>query len=91
MGRTLVCSGSRFLFSLEASRALVSMAGVTGLFFLSLARATSWPLCSGGTILRGGAWALEKLDPVRSLRTKSRELFCLRSRSTSVEGCEGAA
>ena len=35
--------------------------------------------------------AVVELDSVRSLRTKSRELFCLRSRSTSAGGCEGAA
>ena len=91
LGRTLVCSGIRLRFSLEASRALVSMAGVTGRFFLSLAKATNWPLCSGVRLLRGGALTVVELDSVRSLRTKSRELFCLRSRITSSEGCGGAA
>ena len=90
-GRTLVRRGIRLRLSLDASRALASMEGVTGRFFLSFARATNWPLCSGVRILRGGALTVVELDSVRSLRTKSRELFCLRSRSTSVEGREGAA
>ena len=63
MGRILVRRGIRLRLSLEVSRALESMDAVTGRFFLSLAKATNWPLCSGVRILRGGALTVEELDP----------------------------
>ena len=85
-GRTLVCRGIRPRFSLGGSRALESDAEATWRLFLSLARATSWPLFVEVVMLRGGIRAAESLDSVESLRVKSRRCFCLRSRSTSADG-----
>ena len=85
-GRTLVCRGIRPRFSFGGSRDLASDAEATWRFFLSFARATSWPLFVEVVMLVGGVLAAESLDSVGSLRTKYRRCFYLRSLSTSAEG-----
>ena len=83
-GRTLECRGIRLRFSFDSSRALASMEGVTWRFFLSFARATNWPLCSGVRMLRGGALAVGELDAAGFFGAMSRRRFCLRSLAGSA-------
>ena len=83
-GRTLVCRGILPRFSFGGSRALASDAEAAGRFFLSLARATSWPLCVEVVMLLGGVLAAESLDSVGFLRAISRRCLCFRSLTGSA-------
>ena len=84
LGKTLECRGIRLRFSLGGSRALASDEEAAWRFFLSLARATNWPLCSGVKMLRCSALAVVERDSVGFLRAMSRRWFCFRSLTGSA-------